>query len=113
MSKQKSRNERLATLEHIMANIHHRLEALDSKFNNFLSPEPETGKAAIQSDDCTVLQFILREADPGQETTFSFKKNGKGSWVETVKYSHRNNKKVVVKYDREGNVLSITDALPE
>jgi hypothetical protein len=99
-------DQRLSALEEAVANIQRQI----SRVTTFLTPEPETGVANITLDDCKKVEFTLKDAKPGQETKFSFEKAGKESWVETVKYSHRNGTKIVVQYTREGSVTSIVDA---
>ncbi len=48
------------------------------------------GRAVITSDDCINMGFTLGGRD------YKFVKAGHDSWVETVKYSHRNNKDIEV-----------------
>ena len=45
----------------------------------------------IVSDDCTHFEFKCKKGRSFDETTrFRFKKEGKASWVETVKHAYRN-----------------------
>lgn len=105
-----SEDKRLSGLEEEVARIQDQIRMLERSFRTILSPEPETGKASIDLDDCKKLEFTLEEASPGQQTKFSFQKAGNESWVETVKYSHRNGTEILVQYTRDGSVTSIADA---
>jgi hypothetical protein len=53
-----------------------------------------TGDARITGDDCSTMSFTCNGV------RFSFTKEGKESWVETVKNSHRSRSLISVSYDR-------------
>ena len=62
--------------------------------------------SSIDGDTCGTFTFTAG----GKK--FEFRKEGRESWVETVKYGFRNKKKLVVKYERgtdPGQVYEIFD----
>ena len=69
--------------------------------------ETVTGVARIISDDCEYMIFFI----PGlaQNQRIRFEKDGHESWVETVKYSHRNEKRISVTYETEPSGVGTDD----